>query len=207
MRLGGMFFFSFFSFLLFLNHELIQLFFFLRQRFVGNPADVALTRTAGDARLPIAERRNYRNGIDALIKIGKEEGVKGLFSGVVPNVQRSIVVNAVMLTSYSQTKDSVKRRFGMEEGVALQFLAGNVSGFLTALLALPFDFIKTKIQYEKTIQQKQPHDAMTTVKQIIKEKGIKGLWVGFVPFWLKLAPHTTITFIVIEYGRSLIKLA
>ena len=126
-----------------------------------------------------------------------------MFSGVVPNVQRSIVVNAVMLTSYSQTKDSVKKKFHLKEGIALQFVAGNVSGFLTALLALPFDYIKTKIQYEKIQNNKLIRNhAWYTVRSIVKEKGLQGLWVGFVPFWLKLAPHTTITFIVIEYGRS-----
>lgn len=43
--------------------------------FVGNPTEVALIRMTSDGRLPLEERRNYRNVFDALVRIYKEEGV------------------------------------------------------------------------------------------------------------------------------------
>jgi hypothetical protein len=39
---------------------------------VGTPAEVALIRMTGDGRLPAAERRNYRNAFDALLRITRE---------------------------------------------------------------------------------------------------------------------------------------
>lgn len=179
--------------------------------FVGNPADVALTRMAGDARLPVEQRRNYRNGADALVKIAHDEGLAGLLRGVVPNVQRSLVVNGVMLATYSQTKDSLKPLLGIKDdnSIILQFIAGNFAGFLTAVCAVPADYIKTKIQYEQQLKVRGSDPAVSVsawrvTRALAAENGVRSLWTGFLPFFLKLSPHTTITFIVIEQGRKLL---
>lgn len=47
--------------------------------FVGNPTEVALIRMTSDGRLPLAERRNYRNVFNALGRIYKEEGILTLW--------------------------------------------------------------------------------------------------------------------------------
>lgn len=95
--------------------------------FVGTPAEVALIRMTADGRLPLgmskfvhcligilpvlnrvmflAERRNYKNVFNALIRIVREEGVLALWRGTVPTMGRAMVVNAAQLASYSQTKE------------------------------------------------------------------------------------------------------
>lgn len=55
---------------------------------VGNPAEVALVRMTADGRLPLADRRNYSNAIEALIRIAREEGVRVLWRGTQPTVIR-----------------------------------------------------------------------------------------------------------------------
>lgn len=72
--------------------------------FVGTPAEVALIRMTADGRLPLAERRNYKNVVEALFRIVKEEGVATLWRGALPTMGRAMVVNAAQLASYSQTK-------------------------------------------------------------------------------------------------------
>jgi len=57
-----------------------------------------------DGRLPAAERRNYSNVFNALIRITKEEGVLTLWRGAIPTMGRAMVVNAAQLASYSQAK-------------------------------------------------------------------------------------------------------
>lgn len=44
------------------------------QSFTGTPAEVALIRMTADGRLPLNERRNYKNVFDALFRIYREEG-------------------------------------------------------------------------------------------------------------------------------------
>ena len=42
--------------------------------FVGTPAEISLIRMTGDGRLPVEQRRNYKNVFDALFRIIREEG-------------------------------------------------------------------------------------------------------------------------------------
>ena len=67
---------------------------------VGNPADLALVRIQADARLPLTERRNYKNVVDAFKRITKEEGFFALWRGAIPTVIRAMALNFAMLVSY-----------------------------------------------------------------------------------------------------------
>lgn len=51
----------------------------------GNPADIVLVRMTTDARLPAEKQRNYRNAIDGVIRIVRDEGASALMRGVGPN--------------------------------------------------------------------------------------------------------------------------
>lgn len=168
---------------------------------VGNPADVALVRMAADARAPPHLRRGYRNGFDAMARALREEGlVRGWYSGVGPNVIRGLQVNTVMMTSYTMTKDSVSRATGLPDGLVLQFIAGNIAGFSTAALTTPIDVCKTQLQNAR------PEENVTRLwhaAQLVWAKGgVAGFWRGFMPFWLKLAPHTTLTMMVVDQARA-----
>lgn len=53
--------------------------------FAGVPADVVMVRMTLDGRLPPDQRRNYKNGLHALYRVTREEGLTGLFAvGVTP---------------------------------------------------------------------------------------------------------------------------
>lgn len=54
----------------------------------GNPADIVLVRMTTDSRLPAEKQRGYKNAIDGLIRIIREEGPSALMRGVVPNIVR-----------------------------------------------------------------------------------------------------------------------
>lgn len=73
--------------------------------FVGTPSEVALIRMTADGRLPEAERRNYKNVFDALIRMTREESLLTLWRGAIPTMGRAMVVNAAQLASYSQAKE------------------------------------------------------------------------------------------------------
>lgn len=65
---------------------------------------VSLIRMTSDGRLPLAERRNYKNVVDALVRMTREEGLFTLWRGAIPTMGRAMVVNAAQLASYSQAK-------------------------------------------------------------------------------------------------------
>ena len=47
--------------------------------FAGNPGDVAMVRMQADGRLPLSERRGYRNIFHALREMARHEGILSLW--------------------------------------------------------------------------------------------------------------------------------
>lgn len=52
----------------------------------GNPADVLLVRMTTDEVRPPKDRFNYKNAVDGLIRLVREEGVSALGRGLSANV-------------------------------------------------------------------------------------------------------------------------
>nr|CAI5851354.1 unnamed protein product [Callosobruchus analis] len=153
--------------------------------FVGTPTDLALVRMTADGRLPPAERRHYKHVFDALFRIYREEGLLNLWRGAVPTMGRAVVVNAAQLATYSQAKQMLQQSLQIKDGVLLHFLSSMTSGLVTSAASLPVDMMKTS----------SPVHVLTYV---IKNEGVLALWKGFLPYYLKIGPHTVLTFIFLE---------
>ena len=82
---------------------------------IANPTDVALIRFQSDNSLPAAERRNYNNVVDALTRIGKEEGIRGLWTGAIPTVIRAMSINSSQLVSYNEAKEYLLKYTGEKQ--------------------------------------------------------------------------------------------
>ena len=137
--------------------------------FVGTPAEIALIRMTSDGYLPAAERRNYKNAFDAILRIFKQEGLFCLWRGALPTIGRAMVVNAAQLSSYSQAKQQILitgclkdvtdyNTFTpyVKDGIFSHFLAGMFAGLITTIASMPFDIAKTRIQSMDTRAWIQP---------------------------------------------------
>ena len=117
---------------------------------IANPTDVALIRFQADNSLPPEKRRNYKNVIDALLRIHREEGVRGLWTGATPTIFRAMSVNSSQLVSYNQTKEMLQAYLNTEgEPVSIRLLSSALSGVAVTVFSLPFDNVKTKIMRMK----------------------------------------------------------
>jgi len=167
--------------------------------FVGTPAEVSLIRMTSDGRLPAAERRNYSSVFDALARMGKEEGVRTLWRGAVPTMGRAMVVNAAQLASYSQAKQALLQTGYFKENVGLHFVASMFSGLVTTAASMPVDIAKTRIQNMKMIDGKPEYSGgLDVLSKVVKREGVMALWKGFTPYYMRLGPHTVLTFIFLE---------
>ncbi|PBC27889.1 2-oxoglutarate/malate carrier protein [Apis cerana cerana] len=174
--------------------------------FVGTPAEVALIRMTADGRLPLAERRNYKNAFNALIRIAKEEGFLALWRGTVPTMGRAMVVNAAQLASYSQSKETLLNTGYFEDNILLHFTSSMISGLVTTIASMPVDIAKTRIQNMKIVDGKPEFKgAIDVIIQVCRNEGVFSLWKGFFPYYARLGPHTVLTFIFLEQIRNFYK--
>ncbi|CAL1680229.1 unnamed protein product [Lasius platythorax] len=154
-----------------------------------------------DGRLPIDQRRNYKNVFDAFIRIAREEGVLTLWRGSTATIGRAVVVNVSQLATYSQVKHLIASRMNVKEGIGLHFGASMVSGFLTTFNSMPFDVTKTRIQNMKSIEK--PPGMIAVMMSIAKNEGVGSLWKGFWPTYCRIGPHTVLTLVINEQLMSL----
>jgi solute carrier family 25 oxoglutarate transporter 11 len=171
---------------------------------VGNPAEVVLVRMTADGRLPLAERRNYSDAITAVFRIAREEGVSTLWRGTTPTVARAMVLNAAQLGGYSQSKQSLMSTGYFREDIYLHFAASLLAGFFSTAVSIPIDISKTRLQTMKPdAQGVYPYKGTSDVLlKVVRAEGFLALWKGFTPYFLRLGPHTIITFVVLEQMRQ-----
>jgi len=165
---------------------------------IGNPADVALVRMQADPTLPVIERRNYKNAFNALRRIVKEEGVLTLWKGSSPTIVRGMAINLGMLAPYDEIRERLNATKGTVDSVGTRLTAAASAGLLASILSLPFDNVKTKLQKMKP----EGHGSITykgltdCFIKTVRREGVFRLWVGFLPFYSRTAPHVMLTLLI-----------
>jgi len=170
---------------------------------VGTPADAALVRMQADSTLPPAERRNYKNVVDALIKSFKHEGIKGVFAGAQPTVLRALAVNVGQLSTYDTAKEKLVPYVG--KGNVNILIASFISGFSASFLSLPFDFIKTRLQKQKIGPDgsRQYNGVLDCARKVAAKEGIFTFYNGFGTYVIRISPHIMITWAGLEFLESI----
>jgi len=165
----------------------------------GNPADVVNIRMQADGKLDPALRRNYKHAIDGLIRITREEGVGSLFSGLGPNVGRAMLMTAAQLASYDSIKASLLRTPWFKDNMVTHFTASLAAGFVATVVCAPVDIVKTRLMNAPKGEVMTASNCFAT---IARNEGLGGFYKGFVPAFVRLGPHTVITFMVLEQLRK-----
>lgn len=165
---------------------------------VGNPAEVALIRMTADGRLPLAERRGYKSVFDALGRVTREEGLVTLWRGTLPTVGRAMVLNVAQLATYEQAKEAIMRT-GLGDNMLTYSLASAVSAIAATTASIPLDSAKTRVQNMRVINGVPEYSGMLdALRQTAAKDGFSSLWRGFTPYFLRLGPHTLLTFLCLE---------
>lgn len=157
------------------------------------------------------ENMRYKNTFDAFRKIIQSEGFLGLYRGIIPTVQRATLLTAVQISSYDHIKHLLLRKRVLGEGIGLHLTASFIAGFITAFAVNPMDVAKTRIMNEN-LHAKETTDlnyrsALQTYKVIFRTEGMGGFYKGVIPSWLRIGPHTVITFLIFEKLRSIVGLS
>jgi len=170
---------------------------------IANPSDLIKVRMQAHS----MSGAKYQSISQAFIEIIEKEGIRGLYKGVSPTTQRAALLTASQIPSYDHFKHMLLDHKVIEsEGLKLHTVSSILAGFVASVATSPVDLIKTRImnqpidQYGKGTLYKSSFDCLV---KTVKAEGILGLYKGFIPNWLRIGPHTIVTFIVFEYLRKL----
>jgi len=142
---------------------------------------------------------------DAFGSIVKNEGVLSLWKGAVPTVLRAMSVNFSMLVSYDTVKEIMTEKFGKDAKMKIMFSSSMAAAACTAVISLPFDNIKTKIQKQKVDPEtgKMPYSGVPDAfRKSIAREGMSGLWAGLPTYYLRVGPHAIICLLMADFLKG-----
>ena len=162
--------------------------------FVGTPADLINVRMQNDSKLPIAERRNYKHCIEALFRITRTEGFPRLFNGTTMASSRGMLVTIGQLAFYDEIKFQMLKSGYFKDNMSTHFSASLSAGVIATVITMPLDVLKTRLMNAKPGEYT---GIMHCARDILKV-GPSGFFKGFLPAFVRLGPHTILTFVFLE---------
>eukprot|EP00088_Acartia_fossae_P010686 TRINITY_DN15344_c0_g1_i10.p1 TRINITY_DN15344_c0_g1~~TRINITY_DN15344_c0_g1_i10.p1 ORF type:complete len:317 (+),score=60.20 TRINITY_DN15344_c0_g1_i10:249-1199(+) len=129
-------------------------------------------------------QNNKSSGVlRTLFNIGRYEGPKALYSGIVPGLQRQMAFSAIRIGGYETVRELYQDLSGAKTGfqmLGIRIAAGITTGTLAILCAQPTDVVKVRMQAAGGKgQYKGVFDAYAS---IAREEGFKsGLYRGTGP--------------------------
>lgn len=164
---------------------------------VGTPGDMVNVRMQNDMKLPPELRRNYKHALDGLWRVYSEEGVRALFSGWTMASSRAVMVTIGQLSLYDQFKQMLLGSGYFVDNQATHFSASLAAGTCATLLSQPIDVFKTRLMNAKPGE----FDSVAALVRYTAKTGLGGFFKGFIPAWIRLGPHTILTFMFFEQLR------
>lgn len=166
---------------------------------VGNPSDVVNIRMQNDSTLPVEQRRNYRNAFQGIYRITREEGISSLFRGLTPNLVRGVLMTASQVVTYDIAKGLLIDAFKMDPSKkTTHFSASLLAGLVATTVCSPADVVKTRIMNAKG----SSGGAIHILSAAVKNEGVGFMFRGWLPSFIRLGPHTIVTFLVLEQLRK-----
>ena len=141
--------------------------------------------------------RQYSGFSDALFKIGRQEGLRGLYSGFVPGLF-GVSHGAVQFMAYEEMKNRYhnyrQQEITTKLGTAEYLTFAALSKLLAAFITYPYQVVRTRLQNTET----KYSGSLDCIRKIFTLEGGIGFYKGLTPNLLRVVPATMITFVVYE---------
>jgi solute carrier family 25 (mitochondrial uncoupling protein), member 27 len=174
-------------------------------QFVATPTDLVKVQMQLDGKRILAGHApRYSGTFNAFATIFRQGGVRALYAGWVPAVQRAALVQLGDLTTYDFAKQHLMRDLDVPDGPALHAMSSAVAGLVAATMGAPADVIKTRIMNQPTDAQGRGtlyKGTMDCLRTTIENEGAAALYKGWLPTWMRMAPWSLAFFLSFEQLR------
>ncbi|KAF6724893.1 Mitochondrial uncoupling protein 2 [Oryzias melastigma] len=111
----------------------------------AQPTDVVKVRFQAQIRLlESGTVKRYGSTTQAYRTIVRDEGLRGLWKGALPNIIRNAIVNCSELVTYDVIKELILKNNLMTDNMPCHFTAAFSAGLCTTVVASPVDVVKTR---------------------------------------------------------------
>ena len=170
------------------------------------PLDVVKTRLTVQS----SSHTAYKGIIDCLSQLVKNEGFSSLYRGWWPTVVGVFPYIGIDFAVYETLKQVFMKRHERPTLSPLDSLfCGGVAGAVSQTVAFPLEVIRRRLQVKGFIHDEYGYNGgiWDAMKKTYNRDGIKGLYRGIVPNYLKAVPSIGIGFVVYEHCKAKLNLS
>lgn len=149
--------------------------------------------TVGTKLAPYASLRG------ALASILREEGVRGLYRGLVPALLLTSH-GVVQFTAYEYLKAELPAARGEDDSARL-FAFGLASKAAASLATYPYQVVKSRVQ-QRFEGEREYRGLLDALRKIAAREGLRGFYKGFVANVLRVMPQSALTLLAYERVRA-----
>ena len=157
-------------------------------------------------RMEAPQTNAYKNVLDGMIHIYKEEGFKGYYRGIGPALLRDLPFSALAYSFYNQYYQFFEKLFVNSHYNSM--FSGGLAGFTATLITHPFDIIKTRNQfsYIAGADEHKYKNILHAFKTIYNKEGLIGFTTGLnIRLTERTIAFSTVWFLYENIKRILVK--
>ncbi|XP_038063947.1 calcium-binding mitochondrial carrier protein SCaMC-2-like isoform X2 [Patiria miniata] len=153
-------------------------------------------------RLAIRKTGQYKGILDCAVKVYKNEGLRCFYKGYIPNVLGIIPYAGIDLAVYETVKNRwLKNHRESSAPPTLVLLAcGTFSSTCGQIASYPLALVRTRLQAQLT----RDNSMVSLFRDIYRQEGVRGLYRGIAPNFMKVAPAVSIGYVVYENVRQIL---
>ncbi|XP_074046173.1 mitochondrial adenyl nucleotide antiporter SLC25A24-like [Macrotis lagotis] len=153
-------------------------------------------------RLAIGKTGQYSGMFDCAMKIVRNESLGAFYKGYIPNFLGILPYAGVDLSVYEILKNYWLNNYAnnsVDPGVFLLLLCSASSSFCGQLVSYPLNLVRTRMQAEAGPTQQH---IFYLFQEIIAKEGLRGLYRGVAPNFVKVLPAVGISCLVFEKAQK-----
>lgn len=156
--------------------------------------------------IAVGFQRRDEGMMHAFKKIYAIRGIRGLYRGVIGNIPRSVLGSGAQLATFEPTKELLKRHdLCFQNATANSFLSALIAGTAMSIAITPPDIILTRL-YNQPLDNagkgKYYNGVVDCFWKICKTEGVSGMYKGFWPNYLRMAPHSTLVLLFYDEAKA-----
>ena len=151
-----------------------------------------------------SKANKYSGSVDCFRKIVSENGIKGLYQGLVITILRELPAYMIYFGSYETLMQISEKKYGNRSNIPITNIMtyGAIAGMLLWIGTFPIDVLKSIIQSQEFNKKK-------TVPQVFidlyRSQGMKGFFNGLAPCLMRAPPINAATFLAFETVMGFLK--